>query len=119
MTDHHVYIWDAGWKAFEDSRCYFRKYGCENEADTVLKATAEGITKTRDVGENGNYAEVDADVSFEVSDIPETGFELDDKVQILQPITGGDDDWQNCRIHDKKVEGGLITYALEVIYGQA
>jgi hypothetical protein len=117
-TDHHVYVWQAGYNCLPDSRCYFRKKGCEN--DTVTKATAAKVALDQAVTEDGVYNTVDCEVMFEVANMPSDEIEINDRVQLLQPIISNPtkDDWQNFRIDGRNIEGGLITFTLGAIDGE-
>jgi len=113
MTDHNVYIWEYGWKTFSDSRCYFRK-----GHDVVSKATASGIGIERFTSEQGTGNEATLEVQFPVASIPTRGIKIGDKVEVLQPITGTDKDWQKFRVGGTKIMGGLMAYTLETEYEQ-
>jgi len=39
-------------------------------------------------------------------------------VEVLQPITGTDKDWQKFRVGGTKIMGGLMAYTLETEYEQ-
>jgi len=119
MTDHEVYIFRAGWKALEDSKCYLRKDGCTTEADIITKATAAGIELDRQVAsDNSRYADVDAQAQFEFADMPAKAIELGNSIEILQPITGSDDDWQKYRVGAISRRGGMVFLTLAPLYGE-
>jgi len=112
-TDHHVYVWLAGWTALPDSRCHIRKTGCENE--TIETATTAELSSEREVpDEYGNTLEIVNEISFRKSDMStDRPIEMDTKVQVLQPITGGT--WQEFRVSGIKNEGGLKTVTVKDI----
>jgi len=113
MTDHNIYVWEAGYKAFPDSRCKFRK-----GRDVVEQATAAGIGLDRFSSDQGQGNVATVEVQFTVATIPGRGIKNGDKVEVLQPTTGTSRDWQKFRIGGIRINGGLIICTLETEYEQ-